>query len=260
MGLEIFLMNLFFLVEGDGLLSISVCMATFNGEKYLVEQLNSILPQLQPTDEVIISDDGSTDGTLAVLKAFSQSDPRIKILYNQRLGVSQNFSCAIQAAQKDIIFLSDQDDIWKPNKVQVILQEFSKDNHIQVIMSDLEVIDAQGNVIEPSYQAYRRCKTGAWYNIWKNTYIGCAMAIRQEFKAIILPFPQNIPMHDMWIGILSDLQKSSKMIPDKLVEYRRHEGNVSNIENQTSLVQKMKWRLWLIFYLIQRKVFKLSSK
>lgn len=229
--------------------SISVCMATYNGEKYLSGQLDSILSQLDEQDELLISDDGSTDQTLAILNEYQSKDSRIQVFVNQHLGVLRNFEFVLKKAKNEIVFFSDQDDIWAANKVQTVLNYFDSYPAVQVIMSDAQVINDQKEVLFESFYDYRQCGTGVWKNIWKNTYIGCAMAVRRDFLQKCLPFPKHLPMHDMWIGILADMDGVSMMIPEKLLFYRRHDQNVSNLSNQTSFRQKLIWRFFLLFYL-----------
>lgn len=228
---------------------VSVCMTTYNGENYVSEQLDSILPQLGEQDELLISDDGSSDNTQEILKRYQANDPRIQVYFNHQLGVLKNFEFILGKARNEIVFLSDQDDIWLPNKKETLLAYFAADPSVQVLMSDAQIVNDQRQILVESFYDYRHCGTGVWKNIWKNTYIGCAMAVRREFLQKCLPFPRYLPMHDMWIGILADMHQQARMIPEKLLFYRRHDQNVSNISNQTSVGQKLIWRFFLLFYL-----------
>ena len=120
-------------------MKISVCLATYNGEKYIKEQLDSILPQLSANDEIIISDDNSTDDTINIIRSLN--DERIKIYVNKTKGIVKNFENALNNASGDIIFLSDQDDVWKNDKVKKILSAFSSDNSLTFVFSNAEIID-----------------------------------------------------------------------------------------------------------------------
>lgn len=237
---------------------ISVCIATYNGEKYLEEQLNSILPQMNSEDELIISDDGSKDATVDIIKRYTTQDQRIKFFKGPGKGVIANFEFAINQSQGDFIFLADQDDVWLPEKVQTILDFFQKHDEINLVISDLVIVNEKLEVIEESYFDYRKVKLGTFQNILKNNYIGAGMAFRGLLKKEILPIPDKIPMHDMWFGLIADSNKTSAMIPQKLVLYRRHDCNTSEINTKASRLQQLKWRKSLIVALIRRKILKVK--
>ncbi len=207
---------------------VSVAMATYNGERYIREQLETILVQLDKNDEIIVSDDGSTDRTLEIVKGLG--DKRIKIIDGPKNGIKQNFANAIMNSTGDFIFLADQDDVWMPNKVAIVREAFRK-NNCTCVVHDAEVFDSASNkIIEPSFFAWRKSGKGIFKNIWKNTYIGCCMAFRKEMKKYILPIPNNIKMHDQWIGILCEKHGKSVFIPDILLKYRRHGGNQTEMQ------------------------------
>lgn len=231
---------------------ISVCMATYNGEKYIREQIESILCQLTEEDELIVADDGSTDQTLAIIQAFQQEGAPIHVLQNQRVGVIKNFESALNAAQNDYLFLSDQDDVWFPEKKEKMLAAFARDQQALLIMSDLVVVDEQRTVLAPSYQELRKCRTGFFHNILRNSYIGCGLAFKRELLEKALPFPATIPMHDMWLGILADWTKQARLLPEPYVCYRRHNSNVSSIQSQRNWRQRILWRGNLCIELLKR--------
>lgn len=217
-------------------------MAAYNGEQYIAAQLQSILCQLADFDEVIVVDDASRDGTVAIVETFC--DTRIRIIHNpSNCGVVASFERALMEARGDIIFLSDQDDLWKPDKVSRFMQVFS-DTKITLALSDANVIDAEGNVIAQSYfQARGGFVPGAMQNIWRCRYLGCTMAFRRQILTHCIPFPRNIPMHDVWIGIVNACFGETAYIDEPLVEYRRHEQNVSR---SGSPIQRIRWRLNLL--------------
>lgn len=235
---------------------ISVCMSVYNGERYLSEQLDSILQQLGEDDEIIISDDGSTDASLAIISAYQ--DSRIKCYHNPKKGVISSFENAINKATQPIIFLCDQDDIWYPNKVEITLDYFGENPDKDIILSDLTIIDNQQRVLFDSFHEQRDSKEGFWKNVKRNSYIGCAMAFRSSIKTEILPFPKKIPMHDMWIGLIGEYHQTSLRIPEKLVYYRRHDNNVSELRTTTSIIKKMTWRVNLLRELFKRLILKKS--
>ena len=228
---------------------VSVAMATYNGEKYIKEQIDSILKNLNKEDEIIISDDGSTDSTRDIIKSYK--DKRIKLIDGPKKGVKQNFANAIQNTTGKYIFLSDQDDIWSDNKINKMIEVFNE-RKATLVVHDALVFDSENNkVLYESFFRFRKSAPGFIRNIYKNTYIGCCMAFDSKIKEKILPIPNNIEMHDQWIGILNDMYyNKSVFISDKLIKYRRHSENVSEMKHYT--VGKMiKNRINLIRELIK---------
>lgn len=234
-------------------MNVSVAMATYNGEKYLQQQMDSILIQLGQDDELIISDDHSSDKTITIIENYMTSDPRVKLFFNSGKGVTSNFDNAIQKTSKEIIFLCDQDDIWKENKVATVKKYYQNNPDKMMIMSDITVVDDDLNPTIDSFYEYRGSRTGVLKNIIKNSYIGCAMSFRKELKKQILPIPKNVPMHDMWIGLVADSSKSALLIPEKLIYYRRHDNTVTTVENKSSLKDKIMWRFQIVYLLLSKK-------
>lgn len=227
---------------------ISVCMATFNGEKYIECQLRSILQQLNEEDEVVVSDDGSNDRTIDVIKSIN--DSRIRIINNERHGVAHNFETAINNAKGDYIFLSDQDDEWMPNKVECCLNALKT---YDCIVTDCYICDGDGNIINESFFNLNGTKGGRLYNlIVKNGYIGCCMAFKKEILSKILPFPNDVPLHDLWIGNVSAFYFSLGWVHEKLIKYRRHGSNASCAaeKSDASLMKKIGYRWHIIKNLI----------
>lgn len=232
-------------------MNISVAMATYNGAKYVGQQIDSILKQLNLEDELVISDDNSSDGTLEILKVYQQGDKRISVYPNNSKGILGNFENAISNCNNEIIFLSDQDDIWLSNKVEVVKKQF-QNSEVSLVLSDCYIVDSELNVIHESFYERRKPRKGIVRNIIRNSYLGCGMAFRSELKSIILPIPKGIPMHDAWIGILAELYGSVSIIPDKLFYYRRHNSNATQIES-SNFKQMILWRKDLIKHLYARK-------
>lgn len=235
---------------------ISVCIATYNGASFIEEQLDSILSQLGQEDEIIVSDDASTDGTLAILKKYQQQDKRIRLFQGPCLGVVANFNQAISKSSGDIIFLADQDDLWLPEKVATISLFFAEHAAVALVISDLTIVNEQLETLEPSYFSYRKVKLGFFNNLMRSSYIGAGMAFRSSLKEELLPIPLTVPMHDMWIGLIADFQKKSGIIPQKLTLYRRHEHNASEIKTKANFNQMLKWRFSISWSLFQRLVLK----
>ena len=230
---------------------ISVAMATYNGETYLEEQINSIMSCLSDTDEVIISDDGSTDNTIELIKSLMANDSRIHLITGPGKGIKQNFSNAIQNCSGDIIFLSDQDDIWEENKVSLVLKEF-EDPHCMAVNHNADITDAEGVSTGKTLFSFRNSKPGILRNIWKNAYVGCCMAFRKELVKDIIPIPEDIEMHDQWIGILAELKGKSVFLDQCLIKYRRHGGNASEFHHHPIPVMISR-RIHLIAQLLRRK-------
>lgn len=231
---------------------ISVCMATFNGEKYIREQLDSILCQLSNSDEVIVSDDSSTDTTLTIIEKIN--DNRIKVLPNNHFRSPVfNLENALKHAKGDFIFLSDQDDIWMPNRVKFMLKTLEK---IDLCVCDCELVDANGKILHPSFFQLNHSKKGFLRNIVKNSYLGCCMAFKRSILTYVLPFPVNIAMHDIWIGLCVELWGQTAFIEDKLTKYRRHGKNLTTTGGRSnfSIVFKIHYRLILFFQLFKRKL------
>lgn len=213
---------------------ISVCMATYNGEKYVSEQLDSILSQISDADEVIIQDDNSKDGTVSVI--LNYADSRIKIEVNEvNMGVVRTFEAAIKRSTGDHIFLSDQDDIWLPTKVSECMNEFDKSPKITVVVSDAYVIDADRNLLYRSYYEMLNSGSGTIKNFRKNTFIGCCMALKREVAIQALPIPIRSRSHDAWLGLIGGLMGEVRFIASPLIYYRRHYSNASQMKKSNYL-------------------------
>ena len=231
-------------------MKISICIATYNGEKYLKQQLDSILNQLENDDEVIISDDGSTDNTLEIIKSYQ--DFRIK-LYDTKVFQSPifNFENALNYISGDVVVLADQDDIWEENKLEVIRKSFENDLDIVVLkMYNGVCIDECGKITEHDLFKYIGVKDGLFLNIIKNSFIGCNIAFSSKLLNFVLPFPKKIPMHDSWLGCNAYIYGKVEFIDEKVFQYRIHDNNYSI--QKSSLYQKLLWRFYLIGSLIQR--------
>ena len=232
---------------------ISICIATFNGAKYIEAQLTSILNQLGKDDEVIVSDDSSTDNTIEVIRQFN--DNRIKIYTgNAFKSPILNFEHAISKATGKYIFLSDQDDEWAPNKIATLLPLL--DNKMMVA-SHFTFIDQHSNPIASKIRS--QPSKSFMRNFIKPTIPGCCMGFTDELQKKILPFPKGIAMHDWWITLIAGANNQIVITTEPLTRIRRHETNYSSTGSKSnfSLWQKIGMRYFilkkLLLYLRQSK-------
>lgn len=220
---------------------ISVCIATYNGARYIGEQLASILKQLSAEDEVVVSDDGSTDGTIDIVRSLN--DRRIRIVDGpRRHSPTLNFERALRNAKGDYVFLADQDDVWLEGKVRRCVEELQK---CDCVVSDARVTDSCLNTTSESLFKLMHVRRGRLSNLlWRNGYTGCCMAFKREVLSKALPFPTDIPMHDIWIGNVAAFCGRLRFIDDRLLLFRRHDATAScNGKGSTfSLWQKLSFR------------------
>lgn len=233
---------------------ISVCMTSFNGEKYIEKQIESILLCLGEQDELIVSDDGSTDGTRELVDCMAQADGRIRLINGPKQGVIANFENAIRHAKGKFIYLADQDDIWTKDKVEKV-QACFENTECMLVIHDADIVDGDEKIIEPSFFERRGSKPGIWNNIVKNSYIGCCMAFRREILDVVLPIPRNIEMHDQWIGILAETRGKVIFLDEVLFHYRRHGDNVSSFEHYP-IPRMIRNRVVLVAELMKRQISK----
>ena len=225
---------------------ISVCLATYNGEKYLREQLDSILCQLSGTDEIIISDDGSKDATIKIINSFN--DNRIHLYHNQgKHGVVSNFENALAKASGDFIFLSDQDDVWMNDKVEKCIRLL---NDYDLIVHNAEIVNGNCENTGHDFFSLRDSKGGFWNNIYKNRFVGCCMSFKKQLLNYVLPFPSKILWHDMWIGLIAEKHFKVYFSPIPLIMFRRHGGNTSQTSEKSNFTffKKISYRFWMFFY------------
>ena len=232
---------------------ISVCMASFNGERFIKNQMASILCQLNEYDEVIVVDDKSTDGTIQILKNFN--DDRIKINCNsQNMGSNASFQKALSLATGRYIFLSDQDDVWYTNKVQICLK-YLKEHNLDLIVHDARVINILKNsVISESLFDLYKSSPGLIRNLISSRHTGCCMVMTQETLNKVMPIPQvRGVQHDAWIGTLTGVFRLNKIfLSHALIDYNRHELNVSPLKRNRHLFPVIVDRCFLITCLALR--------
>jgi glycosyltransferase involved in cell wall biosynthesis len=220
-------------------------MATYNGERFVARQLQTILSQLESDDEVVISDDSSTDSTLKVIESFG--DSRIRLFAGQSFrSPIYNFENALKQSRGDVIFLSDQDDEWIEGWVETALAEL---RNVNLVVCDTYMIDAEGRSLGRHVDSARNGirRPGLFHNLYHNGYMGCCCAFRREVLKVALPFPARLPWHDWWIGLIAEVFLDTKFIQTKMIRYRRHDSNASPTgeKSKSTLREKisMRWRM-----------------
>lgn len=239
----------------------SVCMATYNGERFIKEQIDSILCQLSPDDELVISDDGSTDRTLEIIASYD--DKRIKVLHHKSFSsksfknsklptVSFNFENALKIAKGDYIFLSDQDDIWLPNKIKKSIDALQS---ADFALSNFSVIDDDGNLKVKKFYKNNPIKKLLLKNILNPHFIGCCLCFDKFILQRILPFPKTTLSHDFWIGLVSMKFGKVSFIDEPLILHRVGNFNTSTAcrPSKNSFFIKLKYRFLALSSLKRRK-------
>jgi glycosyltransferase involved in cell wall biosynthesis len=211
-------------------------MATYNGAQYLQAQLQSFQDQTRKPDELIISDDCSTDETETIVREFAiNASFKVEFHRNEKnLGYCGNFNSALMKTTGDIVFLSDQDDVWLPEKLETIENVFSINQNVNVVLNDAWITDEFLNrFVETKLQKVRRLQDGDLSFV-----TGCCMALRKDFLKTIVPIQSQIKEHDRWIAYLAEINGSKLIIEEKLQLFRRHSSNTSN--SVTSQINKTK--------------------
>lgn len=235
---------------------ISVCIATYNGEKYLRQQLDSILAQIGQEDEIVISDDNSTDGTLALIQSYA--DGRIRVLHHDPTKITttfpldkptHNFENALMHARGDIVFLADQDDVWLPGKVDRMLHALE---NADMAMHDCIIVDTELNTLETSYFDVVNATTNAWQNAVKSTVLGCCMAMRRCVLEAALPFPKTKIAHDLWLAMVADRKFRFALVWEPLLMYRKHGKSMTTAgkKSKYGLWFKLRYRLTILRHLL----------
>lgn len=215
---------------------MSVAMCTFNGADFLPAQLASIAEQTRLPDELIICDDASTDGTRALLESFARTTSIPVSLYfsDQNTGSVKNFERAIGLCTGDVIALSDQDDVWHKDKLELIEQHLQRNAATGMVFSDAEIVDENLNPLQRriweavGFDAHRQklLRSGRSLDVLINgwTVTGATMAFRSAYVKLALPVPTNIAMiHDGWIALAVASVADVVFIEEPLIKYRQHE-------------------------------------
>ena len=215
----------------------TVCVATYNGERYIEQQLRSILAQIAPDDEVIVSDDESTDKTLNIVDSIG--DKRIRVRHSHAHYFRDNFVEAMREAKGEIIFLSDQDDVWLPGKYVRCVEEL---NAVDLVCTNSRMTDEALHVVEPYFFSIYHSGPGVIKNAMNNTYYGSCMAFRRSLLDDALPMPETHEIgHDIWLGLVAEMTGKVRFIRTPYLLYRRH-GETRTAT--TGLLTRSKRPLW----------------
>ena len=219
--------------------TVAILLATYNGEQFLKQQLDSIVSQTYQNFRVYISDDCSNDATLIILQEYQEKFPD-KIFYKintKNIAYVKNFEKLLYEVEEKYIAFSDQDDVWQSDKLETLMMEILKmqeNSHERAILihSDLSMIDENGNFIENSYFSYRKYKLknkkDLGHILGPCGVMGNTILMNEELKNLVLPFPEKLDTHDYWIAIHAELFGIRKTLQHKLVKYRIHKSNASN--------------------------------
>lgn len=211
----------------DNLL-ISIAMATYNGEKYLKEQLDSIYAQTYKNIEVIVTDDCSTDNTVEILEKYSKSHGLRYYVNEKNLGFVKNFEKVISLCEGEYIALSDQDDIWKKNKLEILINKIGSN---LLIHSDCLIIDENDNIIMPSWKREQGNLINIKNLFFMNVVTGCTVLLNKKLLNTALPFPEGIVYHDWWLALCAAKENSICYTPLCLTRYRQHSAQDTGIED-----------------------------
>ncbi|MDR1734369.1 MAG: glycosyltransferase [Oscillospiraceae bacterium] len=242
-------------------MTVSVLLAAcLPNEAWFKEQLDSILPQLADADELLVSDDSPPENRRAeqITAQYAAENPRIHYVTGPHQGTATaNVEHLLRLAKGEILVLSDQDDVWNPEKLEAIRKAFAENPEALCVLHDAAQTDTCLNVTVPSLFHARGVKLGIIHNLLKNGYQGSCMAVHRALLKTALPFPKGLPMHDQWLGLSAEIEGGSVLLPQVLLYYRRHPGAVTG--RKTSLAQKLRWRMGIAAPLL-RKLLHLSMK
>ena len=244
---------------------IDILLATYNGEKFVKEQIESILNQTYENFNLIISDDASTDNTLNILEEYEKKDTRIKVFKKEKnKGLIDNFEFLLKNVTSDYFMFSDQDDIWKKDKIEKSINKLKEENS-GLVYTDLEIVDEKLNVIYPSYWKYKQIyKKIIKYNNFEALYLnnfvtGCTILAKSKYIKDILPLPRNskFVLHDYWTALIISAKDKISYVEEPTIQYRQHKNNrvgssrksdqLENFEDLRNLFIKVKIEHFEVF-------------
>jgi glycosyltransferase involved in cell wall biosynthesis len=218
-------------------MSIEVALATYNGSFYLGDLLTSLIKQTKFIDRIIVRDDNSSDNTILMLLSYKDKGLPITILpsNNKRLGILANFSLVLQHTSANYVFLCDQDDIWFPEKVEILIkkmtyleQMYGKDTPL-LVFSDMKIVNQELAILSHSgmkYQGFHPDKFNTFKKaLLQNIVPGCSMVVNQSLLKLALPIPKEAIMHDWWIVLVASAFGKIVYVNKSLFYYRQHPNN-----------------------------------
>lgn len=244
---------------------IDILLATYNGEKFVKEQIESILNQTYENFNLIISDDASTDNTLNILEEYEKKDTRIKVFKKEKnKGLIDNFEFLLKNVTSDYFMFSDQDDIWKKDKIEKSINKLKEENS-GLVYTDLEIVDEKLNVIYPSYWKYKQIyikiiKYNNFEALYLNNFVtGCTILAKSKYIKDILPLPRNskFVLHDYWTALIVSAKDKISYVEEPTIQYRQHKNNrvgssrksdqLENFEDLRNLFIKVKIEHFEVF-------------
>ena len=227
---------------------IDVLLATYNGEKYLKEQIDSILNQTYSNIRLVISDDCSKDNTREIIKEYEEKDDRvISYFHEKNLGYVKNFEFLLTKVENEIYMLSDQDDVWLPTKIEHTYNKMVETN-ADLVFTDLEVVDENLKMMYPSFNDYMKLsrKIKKYKNDYRLQYLyncvtGCTLMSKKKFLDMILPIPtqSKYAIHDTWIATAIANNGKVEYLDEKTILYRQHGNNQVGTEKVSHGFEKL---------------------
>ena len=229
---------------------IDIVMATYNGEKFISEQIQSIQSQSYKNWNLLISDDASKDNTVKIIKEIQNKDERVKLVnFDKQGGIIENFNKALSFSDANYIFLADQDDIWMENRLQIMLDNFKKleeknPNKSILMFTDLQLVDSNKSIIANSFYEYNNLNpyTNMQPNmlIWRSTVYGCSTLFNKKLLQQSFPIPNYASMHDQWLALKASMDDGLFYFDYISLKYRQHSNNAVGGAGNNNLVGKLK--------------------
>jgi glycosyltransferase involved in cell wall biosynthesis len=229
---------------------VSIAMTTHNGAQYLREQLDSIYTQTYENIEVIVCDDKSSDETVSILEVYKKKYGLVYYINDTNLGYVKNFEKVISLCSGEFIALSDQDDIWYPEKIAVLLEHI-KDNLL--IHSDCDIIDGRSQLIDTNIKGIIDTHSNFGPLAFTNVVTGCTTLVNKDLLNYVLPFPDGLAFHDWWMAIVAAKFDKITYISEALVKYRRHDLQITKSTTNGILSSFIQKNIPFLFFLLRLK-------
>lgn len=228
---------------------IAICMATYNGQLFINEQIDSILNQIDDDAILFVSDDGSQDKTVEILKSYGDS---LVLLNSDRKDIVRNFEFVLRVAYEGgaaFFILADQDDVWIPGRYKIIKEKLK---YSSLIMLDGLCVDASKNSLNKSVFDLVNFKSGFFNSFVSNKYVGCCLSFRRELLDVALPFPLGVKWHDWFIALIAELMFKTEAVNIQTILYRRHSANATQtgLGSSSNVSRKLFDRLCMSYALI----------